>query len=247
MSEGVHYLDAAAPEGMRIYAIGDVHGRLDCLKIMHERIAEDLARAQPPDWRIIHLGDYVDRGPDARGVIEFLIETTGRDGRVTALLGNHDVGLLEFLESPRPYGLLFPDNGGETTSRSYGVEADWRDPRSLALNFPAFRAAVPRAHVDFLEGLPRFCSHGDFFFCHAGIRPGVPLAAQDPFDLVWIRGPFLDHPGLHPKVIVHGHTPYYEPQVLPNRVNVDTMAFHTGRLTAMVVEGKEKWFLTAQA
>ena len=76
---------------------------------------------------------------------------------------------------------------------------------------------------------------------------GVPLAAQDPFDLVWIRGPFLDHPGLHPKVVVHGHTPYYEPQVLPNRVNVDTMAFHTGRLTAMVVEGKEKWFLTAQA
>ena len=247
MAEGVHYLDAAAPEGMRLYAIGDVHGRLDCLELMHRRIADDLARAQPADWRIIHLGDNVDRGPDARGVIEFLIEATARDERMLALMGNHDAGMLEFLAEPKPHGLLFPDNGGETTSRSYGVEADWRDADSLARNFPAFRAAVPDSHIAFLERLARFCSYGDFFFCHAGIRPGIALDAQNPRDLIWIRNEFLNHPGLHPKVVVHGHTPHSRPEVMANRVNVDTLAYETGRLTALVVEGREKWFLAAEA
>ena len=108
-------------------------------------------------------------------------------------------------------------------------------------------AAVPRAHVAFLSALPFSASFGDFFFCHAGIRPGIPLERQDPLDLTWIRHAFLDHPGLHDKVIVHGHTPVAEPVVMANRVDVDTYAWHSGRLTALVVDGARKRLMAVSA
>src|SRR3990170_8822393 len=118
---GISFLDARGPDDTFVYAIGDVHGRLDLLAEMHARIAAEIMRVRPADWRIIHLGDYVDRGPDSSGVIEFLVRQTARDGRILSLAGNHDVGFLDFLRKPDPVG-LFATNGGVETARSYGVE-----------------------------------------------------------------------------------------------------------------------------
>ena len=224
---------------MRLYAIGDVHGRLDLLRPMHERIAEEIARDRPDDWRIVHLGDYVDRGANSAGVIDFLIAARAADPRVLALGGNHDLGFLEFLGIPDPSG-LFARFGGVETARSYGVRLDPRDGRAFAGQAAELRAAVPEAHRAFLRGLPYSLTFGDFFFCHAGIRPGVPLDRQEPRDLIWIRDAFLNYAGLHPKVVVHGHTPSPEAQVLANRVNVDTGAYQSNRLTALVVDGAAK-------
>jgi serine/threonine protein phosphatase 1 len=236
---GVHFLDAKGPDDLRIYAIGDVHGRLDLLLKMHDAIIEHRARRPAADWRIIHLGDYVDRGADSKGVLDFLIRATDRDARVIALAGNHDVGFLDFLAEPVPDG-LFAHNGGRETALSYGVRIDFSDRAALPAQARALRDAVPERHRAFLQGLKFSLEFGDFFFCHAGIRPGVPLDRQEPSDLIWIREVFLNFNGLHPKVIVHGHTPSPEPAVLANRVNVDTGAFRSGMLSALVVEGGDK-------
>lgn len=240
---GIHFLDARAPDGMRLYAIGDVHGRFDLLSAMHDVIGEEIARDRPTDWRIIHLGDYVDRGPDSKGVLEFLVRRKAEDEHIVTLAGNHDVGFLEFLDTPDSRG-LFANWGGDATARSYGVEADFRDPLRFYNAHAALSRAMPTRHRRFLETLDFSASFGDFFFCHAGIRPGISLDAQKPDDLVWIREKFLTYAGLHPKIIVHGHTPQPEPEVLANRVNVDTLAYQSGVLTALSVDGAEKRILT---
>jgi serine/threonine protein phosphatase 1 len=244
--EGVHFLDARGPEGMRIYAMGDVHARIDLLKLMHERIAAEIARDRPADWRIIHLGDYVDRGPDSKAVLDFLIDAHRRDERIISLAGNHDVGFLEFLDRPSP-DTLFARFGGAETALSYGVRLDCANPLTLRECHSALVKAVDDSHVAFLRARPFSTTMGDFFFCHAGIRPEVALDKQSDEDLIWIRADFLHYTGLHPKVIVHGHTPFAEPEILPNRVNVDTLAYRSGVLTALVVDGPEKRMLSVRA
>jgi serine/threonine protein phosphatase 1 len=243
---GIHFLDARGPEGIRIYAIGDVHGRLDLLSKMHEAIAKDQGQHPQHDWRVIHLGDYVDRGPHSKGVLDFLALACRAEERMIALCGNHDIGFLEFLARPSAGG-LFPHNGGWETAKSYGVELDFGDMEALRAGHADLVSAVPEAHTSFLRGLKRSVAFGDFFFCHAGIRPGRPLDEQDPDDLIWIRGDFLNYPGLHPKVVVHGHTPDLEVEVMPNRVNVDTGAYQTGRLSALIIDGAEKQILAVEA
>lgn len=237
--DGIDLHDAKGPEGMRLYAIGDVHGRLDLLTKMHSAIAEHLEREPAADWRIVHLGDYVDRGPDSAGVLDFLIAARSRDARVVALAGNHDVGFLDFLAAPDPEG-LFAMNGGRQTALSYGLDIDFADAATFAVDSAALQRRVPGAHRGFLEGLAFSLSLGDFFFCHAGIMPETPLDRQQPRDLVWIRQKFLAYDRLHPKIVVHGHTPTAEPELRANRVNVDTGAFATGVLTAFVVDGHDK-------
>lgn len=239
MTAGVHFLDAKGPDGLRIYAIGDVHGRLDLLAKMHDSIRIHLEEQPVADWRVIHLGDYVDRGPDSRGVLDFLVASRQRDERVLALAGNHDVAFLDFLDEPDPDG-LFAHYGGRQTALSYGVSMNFADPVAFAAQHEAFSKAVPASHHRFVQGLPFSLSIGDFFFCHAGIRPGVALDSQDPVDLIWIREKFLSYGELHPKLVVHGHTPSSEPEVLSNRINVDTGAFMSGVLTALVIEGADK-------
>ena len=245
MSSGIDYDGARAPDGIRLYAIGDVHGRLDLLIAMHERIAAELERDRVRDWRIIHLGDYVDRGPDSKGVLDWLHERYLKDSRIELLTGNHDLGFLDFLDSAERDS-LFVQYGGVQTAASYGVALDVGNTAEFQRGHAALLNAVPRAHRRLIESLSFSSIFGDFFFCHAGIRPGVALEAQRPDDLVWIRGEFLHHPGLHPKVIVHGHTPHSEPEVLANRVNVDTMAFRSGKLTALVIDGAEKRILSVR-
>lgn len=238
-AEGVHYLDASGPGGMRLYIIGDVHGCIDLLKSMHDRIHAELERDAVSDWRVILVGDYCDRGPHVRTTIDYLIDICARDRRYIALQGNHDQRFLEFLRRPDIHG-LFCNYGGVQTAQSYGVELDTRTQGSLKISHEALNRRVPQSHRDFLGSLPLTAEFEDFFICHAGIRPGIPLDHQDPEDLVWIRSEFLDYPQLHPKVIVHGHTVCQQPEVMPNRVNVDTGAVWSGVLSALVVDGSEK-------
>jgi len=244
MEEGVHHLDARAPEGIRLYAVGDVHGCYDLLVAMHRAIMAEILRDRPEDWRIIYLGDYTDRGPDSRSVVEFLSKVVAQEPRVVALAGNHDVGLLEFLATPDPYG-MFALNGGAETLRSYGVVPDF-SRRGVVRTHQEFAEAMPEAHLAFLRSLRFSVTFGDFFFCHAGIRPEIPLEQQSPDDLVWIRREFHAYPQLHPKVIVHGHTPVSKAEVLPNRINLDTGACFGGPLTALAVEGREKRLLKTE-
>jgi serine/threonine protein phosphatase 1 len=247
---GMHFRDASAPDGMLLYAIGDVHGRLDLLAAMHRAIAADISRDRPADWRVVHLGDYVDRGPDAKGVIDFLIAARQRDKRNLMLAGNHDIGFLDFLDYPDPVG-LFMLNGGVETAKSYGVDLSQenrslfgRARRTLETGHAELVQAVPQSHVGFLQSLAASASYGDFFFCHAGIRPGIALEKQDRNDLLWIRDVFLDHLGLYPKVIVHGHTPSRQAEKRAIRINGDRRAYASGRLTALVVDGAAKTILT---
>lgn len=243
MTEGsVSYEDAATPDGMRLYAIGDVHGRADCLADLLDLIDAEIARDRPGDWRVIWLGDYVDRGSDSAGVIETIASRARTDSRYIALKGNHDKVFADFLANPAMWA-QFQDFDGETTARSYGVEIDFSTQEAIRRGRAELLAAAPEAHLAFLNGLRLSACIGDFFFCHAGIRPGVPLDMQSEHDLIWIRREFRDHAGLHPKLIVHGHTPQKQPEVRANRVNVDTHAFATGRLTALVMDGREKRFL----
>jgi len=238
----VDFAAARAPEGMRLYAIGDVHGCRDLLKRMHAAIEDEIARDRPGDWRIIHLGDYCDRGPDTKGVIDFIVARQAADARIISLRGNHDDGMLNFLTAGGEWR-IFTHNGGETTAASYGVRADFATPWMLEASRDALNAAMPAAHRAFLEALQYQVSFGDFMFCHAGVRPGVPLDRQDRHDLMWIRNEFHDHGGLYARVIVHGHTPVAAVDIRRNRVNLDTRAFASGMLSAIAIEGDRKRIL----
>lgn len=236
--------DARAPEGLRLYAIGDVHGRLDLLREMHTRIATDLARRPCRRFRIVHLGDYVDRGPDSAGVVEHLIETV-RDGDAVCLAGNHDRYLSGFLAGSREAGETWLRYGGVEALASWGIDAQGPglSLKPLATLHAALLAAMPPSHRDFLRGLPLSERHGDYLFVHAGIRPGVPLARQRPEDLTTIREPFLSHRGDHGAVVIHGHTVTAEPVVRPNRIGIDTKAYATGVLSCVVLEGSDRGLL----
>jgi serine/threonine protein phosphatase 1 len=241
---------ARAPEGLRLYAIGDVHGRADLLAEMHIRIARDLARRPAADWRVIHLGDYVDRGPDSARVLALLVDYQ-RGGHAEFLLGNHDSFLQEFLADPEGADLdLWILNGGAETLRSFGV-----DPLlvMLAADDAAFRQlcarvdeAVPGEVRAFVAGLAPMVRYGDFAFVHAGVRPGVPLEEQELFDLIWIREPFLLSEADHGAVVVHGHTPVDAVEVRPNRIGIDTGAVFGGNLTCLVLEGAERHLLGSE-
>ncbi len=232
--------EARAPAGMRIYAVGDVHGCNRELGQAHDRIAADLAAWPVADHRIIHVGDYTDRGPDSAAVIERLVGMTAADHRVICLRGNHDQMLADFLADASAGG-IFLANGGLETLVSYGLSPD-RHPTLAALR-RELKERMPAAHRSFIDGLPLSVRFGDYFFCHAGIRPGVPLDRQDPKDLIWIRDEFLTDNSEHGVVVVHGHTPVPAPEVQSNRINIDTGLVYGGSLTCLVLEGTDYRFL----
>ncbi len=235
---------ARTPNGMRIYAIGDVHGMDAMLAEAHEKIARDRTTHGDLDDRIIHVGDYVDRGPDSAGVIDRLARLRESDPRVVCLLGNHDELMAGFLSEPVLCGPNWLANGARNTLASYGIAVpegmDFADLPALA---ERLAATMPAAHAAFLRDLPLSVRFGDFFFCHAGIRPGVALDRQDPNDLVWIREPFLASGRDHGAVVVHGHTPVPAPEVRANRIGIDTGAVYGGALTVLVLEGSAYRFL----
>lgn len=234
---------ARGPEGLRLYAIGDVHGCLDALEAMVGLIAEDLDRHPAPDWRMVLLGDYVDRGPDSRGVLGWVMARVA-EGRTTAVLGNHDAMFLEAMERPDgPTLETWLAIGGVPTIASYGVAPREIPTRPGGVQ-AVLAAAVPGAHRAFLAGLPLWHRAGDFFFVHAGIDPARPLDAQDPDDLIWIRRPFLDSDAEHAAVVVHGHTPVETVELRPNRIGLDTGCVFGGALSCLVIEGAERRLLS---
>ncbi|MGX9962270.1 metallophosphoesterase family protein [Roseomonas sp. F4] len=225
---------AELPEGLRIYAIGDVHGCAARLAALHGAIQADHLARPVRRALLLHLGDYVDRGADSAGVLALLAQP--RDGLETLnLLGNHDQMMLDAL-APGATGdevAMWLGNGGDATLRNYG--ASGRDRESWR--------AVPEAHLDLLRACPASFQAGGYVFAHAGIRPGIPLAGQDPFDLLWIREPFLSWRGALPAVVVHGHTPAPEPELRRHRIGLDTGAVFGGPLTCAVLEADRVAFL----
>jgi serine/threonine protein phosphatase 1 len=226
------------PHGMRVYAVGDVHGCAERLAALHALIAAD-ARARPAARvTLLHLGDYVDRGPDSAGVLDLLLGPPPVPGAAMVhLVGNHEVMMLDAAD-PRGHAGALPfwvENGGAETLASYGARPEDRNPWSL----------VPEAHLGFLRRCPLRWQAGDYLFVHAGIRPGVALDRQDPFDLIWIREPFLSFEGDLPLVVVHGHSPAAAPEIRPHRIGIDTGACFGGDLTCLVLEGQRLGFLVA--
>jgi diadenosine tetraphosphatase ApaH/serine/threonine PP2A family protein phosphatase len=236
---------ASLPKGHLVYAIGDIHGRADLLGSLVELIEAD-ARGQAGirQRTLVFLGDYVDRGPDSRGVVAELLAGPPEGFEARYLKGNHEALLLNFLDDAR-YLDHWLMNGGEATMRSYGVdtEALARSRARPETWRAAFAEALPQSHLRFFKNLKLSVSLGDYFFVHAGVRPGVPLAVQIEEDLIWIRGPFLDHASPFGKVVVHGHTPTHLPVVRPNRIGIDTGAIFTDRLTALRLQDGAREFL----
>ena len=227
-----------ATEGQRIYAIGDIHGRLDLLDSMVERIRADIALRPHPKTEFVALGDYVDRGPDSRGVIDMLIALRNSDLPTRFLLGNHDSYIPEYLADPdwfdRTYHWLHSAMGGAATLASYGVpDATPEDPVATR---DAFAAAIPPAHLDFIENCQLWHRVGKYVFAHAGIRPGVAMERQRREDLIWIREPFLGSRKDFGFKVVHGHTIVPTVEHHRNRIAVDTGAFRSGNLSCLVLE-----------
>lgn len=224
--------------GRRIYAIGDIHGCDAQLAALHAIIAEDLAGRPVPDPLLIHIGDYVDRGPDSAAVVARLLSGSVVDGvPVINLMGNHEHTMMEALAGDRAAATDWLFQGGRPSLESYGIDPD--GPRET------WAAGVPAAHLDFLHRLSFHHRVGDYLFVHAGIRPGIPLDAQAPEDLLRIRQPFLYTEQDLGIVVVHGHTPVKAPVVRPNRIAIDTGAVFGGKLTCAVLEDATIGFLTA--
>lgn len=230
------------PDGTRIYAIGDIHGRLDLLEELHARIESDLEQAPVASSVEIYLGDYIDRGPHSAQVLDRLLQPAVAARRV-CLLGNHEAVFLSALHS---YG-VFRDwlaFGGIETLLSYGISPQ-RGEVGRRETYAEFRKRVPERHTAFLRGLGRQTRMGGYLFVHAGVNPVRPLDAQDPEDLISIREPFLSSRGEFGCLIVHGHTPTEAPDIRSNRINIDTGAFLSGRLTCLALEGEERRLLHA--
>lgn len=233
---------SSVPAGTRIYAVGDIHGRVDLLDKMLARIDENLASSPVKHPILVFIGDYVDRGPDSRKVVDRLIARS-KTNEVVCLKGNHEAFMLDFLDDPAALD-QWRQFGGLPTLMSYGLtppsrlESDGYEELAVAL-----RAKMPPGHRSFLDNLRLSFTCGDYFFVHAGVRPGVRLANQKEEDLLWIRDEFLHSKQDFGKVVVHGHTPIERPDVRKNRINIDTGAFATGNLTCLVIEGEEIAFL----
>lgn len=226
------------PPGQRVYAIGDVHGCLDRLAAMHALIAEDLAQRPIAEPMLVHLGDYVDRGPDSAGVVARLAQGRPVAGVPTVnLMGNHEHMMLAALTSAEPEATeLWLANGGADSLVSWGV------PHSAQpKDWPTY---IPVPHLLFLRDLAVRHAVGGYLFVHAGIRPGIPLERQSRHDQLWIREPFLSSKQPFGAVVVHGHTPRQEPTVRPNRVGIDTGAVMGGVLTCVVLEENRLGFIT---
>jgi serine/threonine protein phosphatase 1 len=236
---------------VRRYVIGDVHGQLDELRRVHAWIGADRARTGE-DAPVVHLGDLVDRGPASAEVLAYLLQGPAQGGPWITIRGNHDFMFRLFLDDPTAhdpglnpaYTWLHERLGGRETLASYGV--DVAEERLSADLWAEARARVPTAHLVFLDNLPLLHRTERAVFVHAGIRPGVPLIAQEPQDLMWIREGWLDDTSDHGLLVVHGHTALDRPAHHGNRVNLDGGAGYGRRLVPAVVEGRDVWLLTEE-
>jgi serine/threonine protein phosphatase 1 len=223
------------PAGLRIYAIGDIHGRIDLLNKLLARIDADIALRPTEQPLFVFLGDYIDRGPSSRETIDRLIEH-GAAKKSVFLKGNHELIAVKCL-SDRSLFDQWLRLGGLETLMSYGVTAEiMTNGKQIVELQAAFHGALPPSHFRFFRDLQNSFDSGDFFFAHAGVRPNVRLSLQKESDLLWIREEFLLSKEDFGKIVVHGHTPTLDVEVGTNRINIDTGAYATGRLTCLVIE-----------
>ncbi|MCJ2187941.1 metallophosphoesterase [Novosphingobium beihaiensis] len=233
----------SVPEGERVYAIGDIHGRIDLFENLIRMIEQDDMARGTARTTVVLLGDLVDRGPDSAAVVA-RARDWGRTRAIEYIQGNHEEMLLASrtkVDALRGF-LRF---GGRETIQSYGVgpeaifAADFEELQAL------MNAAIPQDDVDFLDSFKKMVRIGDYLFVHAGIHPDTPLEEQRGRDCRWIREPFLSHKGDFGVCVIHGHTITETPDVCPHRIGIDTGAFVHGTLTAIGLEGTERWFLQA--
>lgn len=233
---------AAVPAGVRVYAIGDIHGRLDLFDELLDLVEADDSAREKAETHIILLGDLVDRGPDSAGVIERAIQLSDCGLRFDCLMGNHEEVFLESFKSVSALR-FFIRIGGRETILSYPIShAEYRDLDVEALQV-RLQEIVPQKHRDFLNKLTDQVRVGDYLFVHAGIRPGVEFDEQRTKDLRWIRDDFLEDDRDHGAIIVHGHTITDGVDECDNRIGIDTGAYMSGRLTAIGLEGTERWYI----
>lgn len=234
------------PEDTVVYAIGDIHGRDDLLAEIQAGILLDATRRQARRYVLVYLGDYFSRGRDSRAVVERVLSFRPPSWEVIALKGNHEDLMLRFIAGDLRTGRHWLNYGGTVVLAQYGLpmaDPAARAPALLSELREGLLAALPQAHRSFLEGLPLTHREGDYFFVHAGVRPGVPLGAQLPRDLVWIRQRFLQAQVDHGAVVVHGHCIAPEPEVRRNRIGIDTGAYASGVLTCLALERGDRRLL----
>jgi serine/threonine protein phosphatase 1 len=234
----------SVPPGKRAYAIGDIHGRLDLFEQLIATIDDDDAARGPADTTVVLLGDLIDRGPASAGVIA-AARAWGQRRTVRMLAGNHEEMFLESFYR-RETLRHFLRYGGKETILSYPIDPELYQQLSLEDLQAILPEIVPASDIELLETMEDFVTIGDYLFVHAGIRPGVALEQQKRSDLRWIRETFTEHPGDHGCVVIHGHTISEDIEDLPNRIGIDTGAFMSGRLSAVGLEGSERWYLTAR-
>lgn len=235
---------ATVPDGLRLYAIGDVHGRADLLRELLAAIDHDDRTRGDADTQVIFLGDLIDRGPDSAEVIDIAIDMRDRQPSTRFLMGNHEEVFLRVLNGDVDTLGFFLNIGGRETLMSYGIDGEMIDGATDDDLLDAMVRHVPASHRDFLADFADMVLAGDYAFVHAGMRPGVEHEAQTPSDLHWIREPFLRHRGSFGAIVVHGHTIAEEIDERPNRIGIDTGAFYTGKLTAIGLEAGERWYLS---
>lgn len=236
----------AVPDGAMVYAIGDVHGRHDLLIDLLDRIADDAAAHPGAEVSLVLLGDLVDRGPESGAVIELCATRDWGDWRPRFLLGNHEEMMLGALGGDLEAARHWLRNGGRETMLSYGVNEAALSGSTTDRLVDRFAALVPPHHIAFLRAMEDHVVVGDYWFVHAGVRPGVPLERQKPSDLRWIRREFLESSADFGGFVVHGHTITSEPEVMANRIGIDTGAYATGRLTALALAGERRWIIQAE-
>ncbi|WP_336972339.1 metallophosphoesterase [Sphingobium aromaticiconvertens] len=240
-------LPPSVGSGRRVYAIGDIHGRADLLLELLELIGQDDARRGHLPFHLVLLGDLIDRGPRSAHVIDqaMLLARSGIDVRF--IKGNHEEVFILAARGDMKAARFFTRIGGMETLASYGLPPAEQAMMNDAQLTDWMVRHVPRAHVDFVDGFEDQIEFGDYLFVHAGIKPHIPLDVQNPSDLRWIRAEFLEHQAPFDRMIVHGHTITDVVDERPNRIGIDTGAYYSGHLTAIGLEGEERWFLATGA
>lgn len=238
------------PPGTVLYAVGDIHGRIDLLTQMQERIATDASQRSSRRKLVVYLGDFVSRGAYSREVID-RVSTWQPPGISTiSLKGNHEDLLLRFLDGEIDTGRHWFDYGGLQTLSSYGVsisDSKALSDEDMAMLRNKFAAALPESHLKFYRSLRISYQAGNYYFVHGGIKPGIPLPQQSAHDCMWIRKAFLDSDANHGAIVIHGHSISPQPVVRHNRIGIDTGAYQSGMLTCLVLAGTSQSFLQACA
>jgi len=235
--------EPAGPRGQRAYVVGDVHGCLDLLERLLERIETEISQSPRRRTAIIFLGDLIDRGPASAQVVERLRTYRPTHAKAHFIIGNHEEVMLRVHAGETDLFRSWIKFGGAQTLQSYGLDAAKIGRMPADAMLAELRHAIPEPHIAFLSSFADSISFGNYLFVHAGIRPGIDLSEQSQSDLRWIREPFLNDTSDHGFVVVHGHTITNEVEVMPNRIGIDTGAFCTGTLTALAIEGRKRWLI----